>query len=248
MIKKRVRVLLVTLTIYLVPSSAHAQVCFACAACHVLIDHGVHIYSCGSGSQGAPGPCSCNLTATWCVPCGCCQYEPGWGGVCYDNTGGQCGLEGCQQGTIKVGMKEVSETAEPNATGKASSKEELLESSPWLTDAAFQQKIESLAPEMGLLVKRYQDGFRDDWKTVHYRERRTIAGKVLLGNVSFDFSAIKTGHNWRLELSPDPEDPDSHQFGQEVGNALEILGRDWKLIHHIHGVDKTDNVVASGTY
>jgi hypothetical protein len=101
---------------------------------------------------------------------------------------------------------------------------------------------------MGLLVKYYQDRFRDDWERVRYREQRTIAGKVLLGNVSFNFSAIKDGHNWRLELSPDPEDPDSHPFGPGVATALEFLGRDWKLIHHIHGVDKTDDIVASGTY
>jgi hypothetical protein len=247
MTKMRIRVLLVTLMICLVPFFAHAQVCFACAACHVLVDHGIHIYSCGVGSQG-PGPCGCDLSPTDCVPCGCCQYIPGQGGVCYDITGGQCGLEGCPRGGTKEGLKEVSQTTEPKATGKASSKEELLESSPWLTDTAFQQKIEALAPQMGLLVKYYQDRFRDDWERVRYREQRTIAGKVLLGNVSFNFSAIKDGHNWRLELSPDPEDPDSHPFGPGVATALEFLGRDWKLIHHIHGVDKTDDIVASGTY
>jgi hypothetical protein len=239
--------ILLILTICFVSLLAQAQGSCACAQCKVVVDHGIRIYTCGSIYQ-SPGPCCCNLTSTDCVPGGCCQYIPGTGAVCYDPTGGQCGLEGCQNGAIKVGLKEVLETTESHEVGKASSKEELLESSPWLTDTAFQQKIEVLAPETGLLVKYYQDRFRDDWKRVHYRELRTIAGKVLLRNVSYNFEAVKTGHNWRLELWPDPDDPDSHPFGPEVPNALEILGRDWKLIRHIHGVDKTDNIVASGTY
>ena len=168
---------------------------------------------------------------------------------CYDITGAQCGLEGFPHGTIKVGLKEVQgAAAETKGTRKAASKEELLQSSPWLTDIAFQQKIEGLAPDVGLFVKHYQDRFRDDWNRVHYLEGRTIQGKVLLRNVSFNFSAVKAGNNWRLELSPDPDDPDSHQFNRDVANALEILGRDWRLIHHVHGEDKTDNVLASGMY
>jgi hypothetical protein len=244
--------ILLIVTICFASLLAHAQATCACAQCKVLIDHGIRIFQCG-GIYESPGPCCCNITSTDCVPGGCCQYIPGTGAVCYDPTGGECGLEGCQEGGtkvggMKVGLKETLKTPESHEVGKASSREELLESSPWLTDTAFQQRIEALAPEMGLLVKYYQDRFRDDWKNVHYREVRTIAGKVLLRNVSYNFEAVKVEHNWRLELWPDPDDPDSRPFGPGVPNALEILGRDWKLIHHIHGVDKTDNIVASGTY
>jgi len=144
------------------------------------------------------------------------------------------------------------QTTAPRATGqatrKASSRKDLLEAAPWLTDTAFQREIESLALEMGLLVKAYQDAFRDDWKRVHYEEGRTIPGKVLLGNIAFNFATTKAGQNWRLELSPDPEDPNSHPFAPGAANALEILGRDWRLIHQIHGQDENENVVASGTY
>src|SRR5262249_45383025 len=141
----------ICLIVWLVlPFAARAQLACACAQCRELISHGTRIFTCGSNNQSA-GPCGCNITPTDCVPCGCCQYIPGTGGVCYDNTGQQCHLEGCIGGTNPLPQNVVLKTTKPSSAQR--SKEELQDSSPWLTDATFQQKIESLAPEVGLLVK-----------------------------------------------------------------------------------------------
>jgi hypothetical protein len=75
------------------------------------------------------------------------------------------------------------------------------------------------------------------------REGRTINGKAFLREDDFvsDFSVTKVGDKWRLDISPDPDDRD-------LPNAVEIIGRDWRLVHHIHGVDTGDTIVAHGHY
>ncbi|MGA8736861.1 MAG: hypothetical protein WB558_23290 [Terriglobales bacterium] len=242
---KKTASMLVSLMICLIPLFAYAQGSCNCAECQTIVDHGIRIYTCGATAQ-SPGGCACLIVqGISCFPCGCCSWNPQTGALCYDETGDLCGQMPCMKGTIMTG---ITPAQEPTLPSGQMSQKELIESSPWLTDVDFQQKIDALSHDLGFLVKNYQTIFRDEWKKVPFKERRAISGKMILGNISYKLAVTKTGSDWRLELSPDPDDPDSHQFGSGVPNVLEILGRNWRVIHHVHHVDKTDNVIASGAY
>jgi hypothetical protein len=201
-----------------------------------------------------PGGCACDIDRVGqyyeCVPCGCCNYIPGTGGVCYDSTGGACNNENCTDSTapvtssdhLKEGIQPPTEPAPKKSpvSGSTLSAQQIIEESPWLDDSEFQSKIQDLAPYLGHLVWSLQDQIKRR-NHVPAREGRTISGYIYFrDDYPANFSVMKAGNIWRLELSPDPKNPDG-------ANVLEISGRSWKMLHHIH--HETDQkVIARGTY
>ncbi|MGE5206139.1 MAG: hypothetical protein ACM3PW_11015 [Chlamydiota bacterium] len=239
----------------------------ACAFCRVLIPpHSYNkCYSCPlcatySTGWGCDIDSNCTTYAE-CFYCGCCNYIPGTGGVCYDPYGGQCHRESCPGITSPVArivdspwITDVAFSSEiKNLIGlkePLSGREALLASSPWIADPGFQEQIAAIAPQVAVIVRNYQTHFAKG-ERVHYVEGHTIDGKMLVDNISYKIFTTKFGKNWRLEIQPDPDDPDSAHapiLAKDVPNALEILGRRWKLIHHIHGRETSEAVIATGTY
>jgi len=238
--------MLVSLMVCVVPLFAYAQGSRNCATCGLTIDHGTYLYWC-SETNSSPGGCGCQVATDppSCSTCGYCTWNAANGALCYDETGDLCSRPACENAALKPDLKL---DQEPTPPGRQTSQKELLESSPWLTDADFQEKIDAVSRDLGSLVKGYQTIFQHDWRKLPQKDRRTIEARMVLGNISYKLAVSKWGSDWRIELSPDPEDPESHPAGAGVPNTLQITGRKWQVIHHIHGVDKTDDVIASGTY
>jgi hypothetical protein len=202
--------------------------------------------TCGfcTGSDG----CKCDIgrltpTVLSCIPCGCCSYIPGTGGVCYDKTGQQCGREVCSEPLAPVNASSPPQTSNAGPVSLSSlTAEELVKESPWLADADFQQKIRGLSRYMGDFVWFLQEKLKKT-NRLPAREGRTVSDIHLyfLDDYTADCKVTKAGNVWRLEVSPHPAPPD-------LPNILEIQGRDWRLIHHIHGVDTTEKIVYKGVY
>jgi hypothetical protein len=88
----KARLLLLLFTLIFNVSMSHGQLPNGCAFCsqprHNVKPTCAHC-------PGGPGACDCDIDllapGLWeCVPCGCCNYIPGTGGVCFDSTGGFC--------------------------------------------------------------------------------------------------------------------------------------------------------------
>ncbi len=247
--KTRLLLLLFTLTSTI--SLVYGQLSNGCAFCR---QPRRNVQPTCVNCPGTPGGCGCDIDQVApglyeCVQCGCCNYIPGTGGVCFDKTGGACNRENCSDVTLTVGLPKVNQTEmgshqQPKDGPVAGSKltaDELVKESPWLSDAAFYERIHALAPYLGDFVHSLQNQLpRRNHLPV--REGRTIEGHIYFReDYPAHFFITKDGNIWRLELSPDPEDP-------QAPNALEILGRKWRLIHHIHEVEDGERVVATGSY
>jgi hypothetical protein len=170
--------------------------------------------------------------------------------VCYDSTGGSCNNENCSDTTAptntSVNLKDdihlvaVQKAKEGPVSWSTLSAAQLIEESPWLADADFPQTIRGLAPYLSDLVLSLQDQLKRR-NHLPAREGRTIGGYIYFrDDYAAHFTVMKAGNVWRLELSPDPKNPDAP-------NIVEILGRNWQLVHHVHE-ETGQKVVARGTY
>jgi hypothetical protein len=237
----------------LFPQVSEAQVSSGCTFCYKRLHSDP--WQCIK-PPGCPGGCACIIVEgqlSTCSPCGCCTYIPGQGGVCIDETGEQCGRTNCNNGTIapqSVDRKTTVGTSHP-VSGSGKTRDQLIEESPWLADSDFQRKIEELSPNLAHVVQALQDMLKNkNWLPA--REGRTVQSKISLrDNLTAMFSVTKAGSIWRLDLAPDPDLASTADIeeiqGSNVANALEIIGRKWRLIHHTHP-DKADMVLSSGTY
>jgi hypothetical protein len=85
-----------------------------------------------------------------------------------------CSRPACENAALKPDLKL---DQEPTPPGRQTSQKELLESSPWLTDADFQEKIDAVSRDLGSLVKGYQTIFQHDWRKLPQKDRRDNRGK-----------------------------------------------------------------------
>jgi hypothetical protein len=247
--------LLLAVVVFLPVSSqvSSAQVSSGCTSCykHLHSDPWQCIQP-----PGCPGGCACIIVEgqfSTCSRCGCCTYIPGQGGVCIDESGDQCARIPCNKGMIapqSVDQKTSAGTSHPVA-GSDKTRDQLIEESPWLGNSDFEKKIEELSPNLGHVVQSLQDMLKNkNWLPA--REGRTVESKISLRyNLTAVFSVTKAGSTWRLDLAPDPDlasNADIEEVqGANAANALEIIGRKWRVIHHGHP-EKADVVLSSGTY
>ena len=210
----------------------HSQTCEDCQ----FNDNGTVscVLTCPYTGSGCLGCCYISNHNQVCYTGGCCNCIPGQGCICTDQSGAGCNNFSCKKGTGPSDPIILKDSL-------GLSHEVPLKQTVWGQENALLENVSSHSRTFGKIVASVQ-AMASDGAVINEGQR--IKFLVAIRQHYAVKPEIFWYHDtWRVEIdSPDPLE------GPAAPNVLEIVGREWQLIHHIHGVDKGRTIVASGSY
>jgi hypothetical protein len=205
-----------------------------CAACRLNVRTGRYFCAqtcpyngnegCGSCCVLTPGP-----EGNSCYVGGCCTAT-GSGGICYDPNGFACGnFYKCKQGTAVVMASQQSDRMP-------------LSSFEWTKAENLPDVVGKSSPMFGAVLREMQRQAAEDVVSItegpegHFY----LVSRPHFG-IKVAFSMLQ--NKWFIRT--DRADP---KEGTNAPSALEINGRDWKLLRHDHSSPTKMSVVATGSF
>jgi hypothetical protein len=254
---KRTRFLL-TVAVLLLPT-IHLSATF-CQLCQYNAERDQYACAndCTNNGEGCGGCCHLNPGHTECFVGGCCLYNPQSGGLCYDQTGIQCGNFGCQKpglpaladdqtAAFKLSIWKMDRLSPVLPMSSPANPETLLSEVNWVANKDFPEVISKYSRSFAQAIASFQHILADR-PNQSMKEYGTLKFSAIL-RPHFPAEITVThagGSDWVVHL----DRADTQSEGPLAPNILEIVDNKWTLVSHLPHPSTTPpqrHVVATGT-